>query len=174
LPVHIAVIAITIRIKYYSSAGRSICFWIFNNDCSRVIRDAPVIWIVKIVPGIIVVPGIVPAVIISVRAICKSVIKIIIIQCRPAITILYSHSQETIFIIIIRATIIPVILFLYPYIFFLWAGGRIVYIIRCLTGFVSGGATAESGCCQCQKKNGWFHGKRFYQFKVEVTTFVRL
>ena len=92
---------ITGRVKCQRSARRIISCRIFNNDHTRIIGNTTIIGVVEIIPGIVTVPWIVPTVIISVRVISVSVVKIIVIQSRPAIAILQSHSQEPVFVVIV-------------------------------------------------------------------------
>ena len=61
-------------------------------------------------------------------------------------TVMHFHPQVTVIIIFFIIAVLAVIFFFYLYIFILGRGRRKIYIIRSLTGFVSGSATAES-CC---------------------------
>jgi hypothetical protein len=131
-------VQVTFRIEYHCSAG--------HITVSYRVLDKNRAWIVRIaiaVPGPIAVPWTGPVIVSGVIVICIRVGEIIIIKGRPLITVVQPHSQVPVCIIIGIAPIIAVILLLCYNVLILRAYRRIIYVIRCLTGFVCSGATAE-------------------------------
>jgi hypothetical protein len=96
-------------------------------------------------------PGIVPVEAVIIVTVVVPVAIIIIIQFGPALGIAYAHTRIAVGIIIFPALVTSVVLLFCLYIFVLRLGRGKIYIVRCLTGLISGSATAERGCCQCQK-----------------------
>jgi hypothetical protein len=104
------------------------------------------------VPVIIRRPWVVP-VIIQVGIVIAVTVAIIIpvIQVIPA-AVTHPHPEITVIVIFIHATVLPIVSLFTVYIFIFGANRGIIYIIRCLTGFVSGCATADrKGGENCQK-----------------------
>jgi hypothetical protein len=97
-------------------------------------------------------PWVVP-VIIQVGIVVAVTVAIIIpiVQVPPA-AVLHPHPEITVIIVFIHTTILPVISFFTANIFIFGANRGVIYIIRRLTGFISGSATADGkGGKNCQK-----------------------
>jgi hypothetical protein len=103
-----------------------------------------IIRIVITVPVSIRCPWIVPVIAVIIAIVVPVAIVIPIVEIAPAVAVLHLHTQVTIIIIFIAATVLTVLPFFHADIFILRAGRRIIYIIGGLTGLIDGGATAES------------------------------
>jgi hypothetical protein len=101
--------------------------------------------IVKIIPGSIGIPWIVPGIPIIVIAVViiilveKSIVIII-----PAVTVVDPHPEITVLAILIGGLVRIVIIIVGGNIFRYRTGRRIIYIVWGLTGLVGCGATSES------------------------------